>query len=242
MSSLGGDLRGISGQEPESGVGRARTTGCPASVPHDWPQSKGCEGAEKRRLSCVEIGFFFEKHLPSSREEGAIGTAKGADGDTQGHEPSEGAQYAVAEGDGDRLRIDHLLLGHGSQIGDVDQCIAQRDQRYADHDRARQVLAGILDLLGDIVEIVPAIVCPEASVKCRRNGANIRHRPTKCIRQMLRVALEELPGAAADHNDHGHQFGRREDVLHGHAQIDAVAIDEEYHHWNANTKQYIRYV
>lgn len=75
--------------------------------------------------------------LPPSCEERSIGAAKGADGDAEWHQPGERAQDAIAEGDGHRFRLDHLLRRHGRQVGDVDQRIAERDQRYADDDRAR---------------------------------------------------------------------------------------------------------
>lgn len=77
-------------------------------------------------------------------------------------------------------------------------------------------LARVLDLLGDVVEVVPPVVRPQAGVEGGRDRPQRRRRAGKCILQVLRVALEQLVGAAADDDQHRDQFCRGEDVLYSH--------------------------
>lgn len=78
-------------------------------------------------------------HIPAGGKQRSVGAAKCADGDAQWHQPGHRAQDAVAERDRDGFRLDHLGRRHGGQVGHVDQRVAQRHQRDADDDRAREV-------------------------------------------------------------------------------------------------------
>ena len=52
------------------------------------------------------------------------------------------------------------------------------------------LLAGILDLLRDIVQVVPAIVRPQARVKSCGDYTERGGRACKCVLQVLCIALE----------------------------------------------------
>lgn len=92
------------------------------------------------------------------------------------------------------------------------------------------VLARILDLLRHVVQIVPTVVRPQAGVESGRDRTQRRRSAAKCILQMLRVALAQLVRTATDHDQHRDQLRRRKHVLHGHAQVHAVAIHEQDAH------------
>lgn len=59
----------------------------------------------------------------------------------------------------------HLVGRHDGQVGHVDQQIADGDHGNGDEDGERKVPPGVDDLLGDVVEVVPAVVGPKARVE-----------------------------------------------------------------------------
>lgn len=50
---------------------------------------------------------------------------------------------------------------------------------------------------------------------------------------MLYISLVQFICSATYNNHNGDHFGRRENILYGHAQIYAVAVDDEDAHWIA---------
>lgn len=129
------------------------------------------------------------------------------------------------------LALDHLRRRHDRQIRYVDQRVAKGDERYADHDGPGQILGRVLDLLGHVVEIVPAVVGPEAGVESGGEAADVDGAAVDTVErrlQMLRVTLYQFVRTAGNHHEYRHQLGGGEGVLHTGGQIDAVTIDQEY--------------
>jgi len=107
--------------------------------------------------------------------------------------------------------------------------------------------AWILNFLGDVVQIVPTIVRPQASVECCGDDPERRCWLVKSIRQMLSVSclamlilepimqpqtlesvtLKEFPGSAANNNQDSHQFCCRKDILNSHSQVNAITINKQ---------------
>ena len=77
-------------------------------------------------------------------------------------------------------------LGHteGGVESDVSEDVDDHHQDYGDRDAPREVLDGILELLDDKVQVVPAVVSEEPRVEGERD--------------LGEVSLGVLPGEVAD--------------------------------------------
>ena len=70
-----------------------------------------------------------------------------------------------------------VCIGKTSSCGDVhSRCVDHHEQKQPDEDPPGQVLHWVLDLLGDEVELVPAVV-GEAPVECKDRDPGCTERP-----------------------------------------------------------------
>ena len=61
--------------------------------------------------------------------------------------------------------LEKFLNGHDGEVGDVDKEVTDSNHRDADHYGARQIHIWVDKFLGDIVEVVPPVICPHPFVK-----------------------------------------------------------------------------
>ena len=72
---------------------------------------------------------------------------------------------------GDGRGGNHVARREEGEVGYVDEDVDDGDEGYGDEDGERHVAARLLDLLGDKVELVPAIVGPQGGVAGQSKGA-----------------------------------------------------------------------
>ena len=93
-----------------------------------------------------------------------------------------------------------------------------------------QVLVGLLELLGDEVEVVPSCVAEEARVECERDasGGPVRALHDVAPEEVLGAAQAQPHGARHHHRDEGQDLGEGEQVLDlgGRANVPAVHSGE----------------
>ena len=72
---------------------------------------------------------------------------------------------------GDGLGVDDLHGREDGEVGHEGEDVEGGREGDSDRDGERQVPAGVLDLLGDKVEVVPAVVGPQPGEECQGDGA-----------------------------------------------------------------------
>ena len=72
---------------------------------------------------------------------------------------------------GDGLRVDDLHGREDGEVGHKGEDVEGGREGDSDRDGEGQVPAGVLDLLGDKVEVVPAVVGPQPGEECQGDGA-----------------------------------------------------------------------
>lgn len=88
----------------------------------------------------------------------------------------------------------------------------------------RTLLGRVFDFLGDVVEVVPTVVRPQARVK---RGGHVAHAASgvfEIVPEVFGTPLEYLAHATGDDHDDGDEFRGRESVLHAGGQVHAVAV------------------
>lgn len=162
------------------------------------------------RKNIEQMPFTWcRKAETTCRKQCSVRWSESADGDTQRHDPSKQAENAISKSDRNSFRLNHLVWWHCCQVGDVDERIAKCYEWNCNDDWSREIpkrtnvsslisdtwqvvvlLAGILNFLGDIIQVVPSIICPQTSVECCCNDAHWWSRIVKRIRQVLDISWE----------------------------------------------------
>ena len=152
-----------------------------------------------------------------------------------GHVDQDVAQRRQRDADGDGQRQVAERVLNTTAFNTLHRCssfIKARGKRRRRRRRRRRRLPSQwphLELLGDEVEVVPAVVGPDAAVEGLGDVAEIGGRAGEAVLQVLRLAQRQVVDAAADDDGQRRQFGHREDVLHPRRQRHAPAVDETQH-------------
>lgn len=142
------------------------------------------------------------------------------------HQKRKPPQHLVSKSHSNSGRCQNILSAQDDEIRYVGNNVGYGDDGHRDAYRPRKVPVRILQLLRDVVQVVPPGEREQPRVERQSDVPGLGLRPFHRILEVLGVPGAQVVHPCHDYDAEGEYLRRREDVLHPRHPLNVVAVDQ----------------